>query len=1026
MIYSRRLCVWVGIAWSTAAQLATAQPVPVPITLAPDAPIERRVGDDRIHRYQISLAPGEAAHITLDQHGVDAQIDVLADTAPQPDAPVARFQEQVGYQGQEQIDLVAERAVTYTLLVRMTPGLVSDPAPTYTIRLSNLRSAEIADRAMWDARTLEATGNRLNSKKRFAESQPIFEKAARIVEQARGPETAYAGALWFQAAMSAYRLHDSGAADTLIKRSLAILDKAYGPQDPFPAWVRTRLAQFRQVDGQYREAELVLQPVIGIIEKALGPEHMWYLRSLSVFGMLRIEMRDLESAEEAFRRILAGLEKTQQTENDLYAATLNNLGEVGRMRENYDEAESLYSRSLALAEKLEGQGSPGSAVALQNLSIIADLQKKFDAAIDYSTRALAIKERVLGPEHLEVAQVLNNLGRVYYRMGDDGKALQNYRRALNICEKIAVPYHRCTLIAVANMQRVYAADDDLPKAIAYEQRVNAIIEQQLDVHLSIGSERQKLVFASGMKERTDRSLSLSLVQAPDNPDASALGALVVLQRKGRVLDSMTDAYGAAHQRIVDTGDRTLLDKIDQLRAATAELASAVLSPPPADDDAAREHELQVATLRKEVEKLEADLNLHSGDQSPQPPDVSIEAVQAAIPENAALVEFVVYHPIDPKLERLGEACTTLHYAAYVLRRNGPPHGIDLGVAQHIDDTLAAWRETLRDPTRRDQAAQARKLDEMVMRPLRAAIGNATHLLVSPDGDLNLASFDAMVDERGKYLIEHYAISYLTSGRDLLRMQGNRTSRSGPVILADPLFGEPIAVGTEAANRAKVPAAARGRRSVTSAEDLSTMYFAPLMASAGEAKAIKALFPESTLLLGRRATKEALQHVDAPRVLHIASHGFFLQEPAASRVENPLLRSGVALAGANLSRDARDDGILTALEASNLNLWGTKLVTLSACDTGVGQVRNGEGVYGLRRAFALAGAETLVMSLWPVSDTIARETMTAYYTGLHAGLGRGEALRQAKLAMLKRNERRHPFYWASFIQSGEWGNLDGRR
>jgi len=162
------------------------------------------------------------------------------------------------------------------------------------------------------------------------------------------------------------------------------------------------------------------------------------------------------------------------------------------------------------------------------------------------------------------------------------------------------------------------------------------------------------------------------------------------------------------------------------------------------------------------------------------------------------------------------------------------------------------------------------------------------------------------------------------------------------------------------------------------------------------------------------------------VLHIASHGFFLQEPGALRVDNPLLRSGVALAGANLSRDARDDGILTALEASNLNLWGTKLVTLSACDTGIGQVRNGEGVYGLRRAFALAGAETLVMSLWPVSDTIARETMTAYYTGLHAGLGRGEALRQAKLAMLKRGERRHPFYWASFIQSGEWGNLDGRR
>jgi CHAT domain-containing protein len=210
-----------------------------------------------------------------------------------------------------------------------------------------------------------------------------------------------------------------------------------------------------------------------------------------------------------------------------------------------------------------------------------------------------------------------------------------------------------------------------------------------------------------------------------------------------------------------------------------------------------------------------------------------------------------------------------------------------------------------------------------------------------------------------------------------------------------------------------------------ADDRTTMYFAPLAATAGEAQAIKALFPKATLLMGRQATKATLTHVDAPSILHIASHGFFLDDERA-RIENPLLRAGLALAGANLSRDPRDDGILTAQEASGLNLWGTRLVTLSACDTGVGEVRNGEGVYGLRRAFVLAGAETLVTSLWPVSDYVAREMMTAYYTGLRAGLGRGEALRRAKLAMLARKTRQHPFYWASFVQSGEWASLDGHR
>ena len=172
----------------------------------------------------------------------------------------------------------------------------------------------------------------------------------------------------------------------------------------------------------------------------------------------------------------------------------------------------------------------------------------------------------------------------------------------------------------------------------------------------------------------------------------------------------------------------------------------------------------------------------------------------------------------------------------------------------------------------------------------------------------------------------------------------------------------------------------------------------------------------------------LEQVKAPRILHIASHGFFLDDDrrrsgSAGVLRNPLLRSGLALAGANLAGPDQGAGILTALEAAGLDLWGTRLVTLSACDTGVGEVRNGEGVYGLRRAFLLAGAETLVMSLWPVSDSVARDTMIEYYARLRAGDGRGDALRQAKLAVLKRSRLRHPYYWAAFIQSGDWTGLD---
>jgi CHAT domain-containing protein len=217
-----------------------------------------------------------------------------------------------------------------------------------------------------------------------------------------------------------------------------------------------------------------------------------------------------------------------------------------------------------------------------------------------------------------------------------------------------------------------------------------------------------------------------------------------------------------------------------------------------------------------------------------------------------------------------------------------------------------------------------------------------------------------------------------------------------------------------------------RESVITGNDLSEVYFASLIGTAQEAQAIKKSFAQANVITGMQASESSLKRVSAPQILHIATHGFFLTDANAQnkeeRIINPLVRSGLALAGANVRSNENDDGILTALEASGLNLWGTKLVTLSACDTGLGEVKNGDGVYGLRRAFLLAGAETLLMSLWSVSDYVSRQIMAQYYAGLKQALGRGEALRQVQLKMLKKKNYEHPFYWASFIQLGEWSSL----
>src|SRR5262249_40222103 len=475
-------------------------------------------------------------------------------------------------------------------------------------------------------------------------------------------------------------------------------------------------------------------------------------------------------------------------------------------------------------------------------------------------------------------------------------------------------------------------------------------------------------------------------------------------------------FAAGRQRVTGGGDRAVLD---QWKDTTAQLARIALGGP-----GVRNGRAAAADLESRREQLEAALSDRSAEFRAQIRPITLENVQAAIPGDAALLEFAIFRPFDPESKRNEEAYGPPHYGVYLIAKHGAPVGVDLGAGEDIDRLIVRRREAVRDPAALDVKTRARAVDERVMQPIRASLNGVTRLLVSPDGGLNLVPFEALVDEHGRYLIERYATTYLTSGRDLLRMDTPRSAPGRPVIIADPLFGEPEAPYARPAPHGATPATTL--RSVTVGNDMATLYFAPLSGSAMEGRAIKSLFPAATLLMGRRASKAALERIAAPSILHIASHGFFLaDEDSASApiiAKNPLLRSGLALAGANLPDGARGDGILTALEAAGLDLWGTHLVTLSACDTGVGEVHDGEGVYGLRRAFMLAGAETLVMSLWPVGDATARDTMVAYYARLRTGVGRGDALRQAKLSLLKRPAQRHPYYWAGFIQSGDWTRL----
>jgi CHAT domain-containing protein/Tfp pilus assembly protein PilF len=770
--------------------------------------------------------------------------------------------------------------------------------------------------------------------------------------------------------------------------------------------------------------------------KVLGPDHLKTSGPLNSLGLIHYRRNDFTIAEDLYHRSLAIKEKFLDPNHPWIGITINNLGLLYWQRDEYEKAKQCFLRALAIFEKSDGPESTAVAFDLGNLGIISKDTGDYKGAEEYYKRSLDILEKTSGPNNVAVEVTVESLG-ILYRDGHQyAKAEPMLLRALEITRASYGPEHPNVARIQRNLAHLYSASGNIRRALEAWQQAVAIEEKDLPLNLAAGSERQKRALFDSYRVNVDKIISFHVNLDPDDNEARDFALTTILQRKGRVLDVMGDNLEALRNRS-NPEDRELLD---HLREVTSKLAALVLSGP--GKGSLSEHQKQVEKLTTQRESLENEIGHRSIGFYQSSTVVTLNAVRAALPDDTALIEYAIYRPYYPKeptesSHEFGDA----RYIAYVITRTGDVRWKDLGSAKDIDAAVNALRGTLRDPETRNVAGLARALDEKIMRPVRLLTGNSHHLLIAPDGLLDLVPFEALKNETGHYLVERYLFTYLTTGRDLLRMQVAHPSQSEVTVVADPSFGdrESSTAGEPQSNGQKLAGARSVSRGRVTTASLDQTYFPPLKGTEAEARAIRNLFPQAHLLVQGEATKAALLKVQAPIILHIATHGFFLFDSKEEQTamtgtgpssgqsgqtpENPLLRSGLALTGANVNLHGRESGILTALEASNLNLWGTRLVTLSACDTGLGEVRVGEGVFGLRRAFVLSGTESLVMSLWPVSDYATRQMITAYYTGLKNGQGRGEALRKAELAMLKRKGWEHPYYWASFIEFGKWTSLD---
>jgi CHAT domain-containing protein/Tfp pilus assembly protein PilF len=866
--------------------------------------------------------------------------------------------------------------------------------------------------------------------KEYSEAESLYLRSLGVVENAHGPEhiDSVAPIMGLADIYSATGQYER--AEPLYHRSLAIREERLGSEHRDVAMSLDSLAWLYVSQGEYGKAEPLFRRALEIRERRFGPDNLQIIPSLNHVANVYRSLGDYGKAKQLYERVLLLNERALGPEHRNVSYSLNSLGSLLLDIDDYQAAEVLLRRSLSIAEKVSGQDHPDTTYVLTLLALVRRAVGDFDEAETLNERALHIDEKAYGREDLSVATDLHNLALLYTAQGDFAKAGPLFERCLEIEEKAKGPEHPHLAETLLSVAYFYGAKGDIPRAISTLTRGTEISERTIDNILTsaTGTEDQKRTYMAmdAISFETKGAVSLHMQFAPTNEDAARLALTIILRRKGRVLDAVSDGVQIL-RRHSDAEGLNLLQRLAEARAVVATLTLNGLA-----SATQYEYQANLSTAQAEADRIESLITSRSAEFRAVITPVTIKQVQETLPPDSVLVELVAYQPFNPSYRTNSDMWGEPRYAAYAIHHDGTLRWVEIGEAQAIDADSSRFRASLQDPDREDVKDIAHNLYKMLMRPLNGVIGDVRRVFLSADGELNLIPFGALVDEHGNYLIESFSFTYLTSGRDLLRMQVKAPSRQGPLVIGVPDY--------DAANNQPPREAVPQNREF----DFSQAWFLPLAGTEEEALALGGVLKGATILTGIEATKAALKQASGPSILHIATHGFFLpdqtQQPGlrrltqrsvagdsstqpAPKISNPLIRSGLALAGANNRHTSTDNGILTALEAAALDLWGTKLVVLSACETGLGDVRVGDGVYGLRRALVIAGAESQVMSLWQVSDAATRDLMVEYYKRMVEGEeARGEALRGVQLEMLKSKGRSHPFYWAAFIQSGDHGTL----
>lgn len=802
--------------------------------------------------------------------------------------------------------------------------------------------------------------------------------------------------------------------------------------------------------GHFADAEAAYRGMLAISEKhaRLRPS----LPSMAVdLGSLYCRMGLLDKSQAVLEQSAEYARKYGVQSPNYRVMLASALGRLYTARRQYDDAE----KALLLARQLnaERHGPPDemSEALLDNLAVVY-IKMDRDAEAEQALReVLALVKARLPADHPHLADEQKQLAWCLYRQGKLAEARELAERALAIYRAKFEAGHPDQVMLLAKLSCIAVAQQRWADAIELEdesRRGSLRYVSEVLPELASGEQLQFLYEEDAWNLM--RGLSMSVAR-PDDLALRTRAAEWLLNAKGvaqqalakRVVESRTLGDPRASQALARL--HVVRRQLIHLRGKAAET-----------DHAGDELSTLLGDLAAEEARLGTEIARLSGNPVRSDPWVSVAELQKHLEPGSVFVELSMLGRF--RIDGRGSKEPDIEYVAWIVPQTGDVRLVNLGAAEPIDAQIKQVRGLLEKAPRliaeSENAATVEKqlreplesLSGSILEPITKAIGSAERIELSPDGALWLVPWAALLLPDGRYAVEKYEFRYQISGRELVDA-GEPNTASQPLVFADPAFDLRPAEALAATQRVLAGRAA-GARSSLSGSKLG-LHAERLEGTAREAKAIEPALEKLTgttpvVYADHYALEGVFKAVQQPRVLVLSTHGFFFRdqrpapEPAPNQgldraavplarsgrpVENPLLRCGLLLAGCNHSvvGSPVDDGILTGLEIAGADLRGTQLVVLSACVTGLGDLHMGEGVAGLRQAFQLAGARSVMATLWSIDDVHTAALMSDLFVRLAAGERTSAALRAAQIERIRALERdtgsAHPFFWAAFTHTG---------